>query len=71
VLDVPGNRETLFQIAARDSIYGDPKKWILLYRSNQAKIDSRYQRYLKENPTKKYSRPEDLILPGQVLDVPR
>ncbi len=68
---VPGNRETLYQIAARDSVYGDPKKWILLYRSNREKIDRKFQQYLKENPDKKYAHPEDLIFPGQILDVPR
>jgi nucleoid-associated protein YgaU len=71
VRHVPGNRETLYQIAARDSVYGDPKKWILLYRSNQAIIDKQFQQYLKENPNKKYARPEDLIFPGQVLEIPR
>ena len=71
VRDVPGNRETLFQIAGRDSIYGDPEKWKLLYRANQEKIDKQFQQYLKENPEKKYLHPEDLIFPGQVLEVPR
>jgi nucleoid-associated protein YgaU len=71
VRNIEGNHESLFKIAARDSVYGDPKKWILLYRSNQAAIDKQYQKYLKDNPNKKNVRPEDLIFPGQVLEVPR
>jgi hypothetical protein len=68
---IPGGHESLFQIAAKDSVYGDPKKWTLLYRSNKAKIDEQYQVYLKRNPEKKYLHPEDLIFPGQILDIPR
>ena len=68
---IPGGHESLFQIAAKDSVYGDPKKWTLLYRSNKAKIDEQYQMYLKRNPEKKYLHPEDLIFPGQILDIPR
>jgi hypothetical protein len=68
---IPGSHESLFQIAAKDSVYGDPEKWTLLYRSNKAKIDEQYQMYLKRNPGKKYLHPEDLIFPGQILAIPR
>jgi nucleoid-associated protein YgaU len=68
---VPGNRESLSKIAAYDFVYGNGTKWPTLYRSNQSIIDKRFQRYTKRNPKPKYSRAEDLIYPGQVLDIPR
>ena len=68
---VPGNRECLSKIAAYDFVYGSVTKWPVLYRANQSIIDKRFQRYAKRNPSPKYSRAEDLIYPGQVLDIPR
>jgi polyhydroxyalkanoate synthesis regulator phasin len=67
----PGNRESLSKIAAYDFVYGSVTKWPNLYRSNQSIIDKGFQRYSKRNPNPKYSRAEDLIYPGQVLDIPR
>ena len=68
---VPGNRESLSKIAAYDFVYGSVTRWPALYRSNQSIIDKSFQRYTKRNPNPKYSRAEDLIYPGQVLDIPR
>jgi hypothetical protein len=68
---VPGNRESLSKIAAYDFVYGDVTKWPALYRSNQSIIDKRFKRYTTRSPSPKYSRAEDLIYPGQVLDIPR
>jgi hypothetical protein len=67
----PGKHESLFEIAAHDSVFGDPGKWTLLYQLNKEKIDKQYQMYLKRNPKNKYLHPEDLIFPGQVLEIPR
>jgi nucleoid-associated protein YgaU len=68
---VSGKHESLFQIAGQDSVLGDPKKWKRLYDRNKEKIDKQYQMYLKRNPKAKYLHPEDLIFPGQVLEIPR
>jgi nucleoid-associated protein YgaU len=68
---VTGKHESLFQIAGQDSVLGDPHKWKLLYDRNKEQIDKHYQMYLKRNPKAKYSHPEDLIFPGQVLEIPR
>jgi len=68
---VPGNRDCLFKIAGYDFVYGDPTKWTMLYRANESIIKKKYDRYAKKVPQSKYSHPEDLIFPGQVLDIPR
>ncbi len=68
---VPQNHESLFRIAAYDFVYGDPNKWRELYKTNQSKIDQYYRAYVKGNSKVKYVRPEDLIFPGLILDIPR
>ena len=68
---VSGSRESLSKIAAYDFVYGSVAKWPMLYRSNQSIIDKKFQRYTKRTTKPKYSRAEDLIFPGQVLDIPR
>jgi nucleoid-associated protein YgaU len=68
---VPGNRESLSKIASYDFVYGSVTKWPMLYRSNQSIIDKKFKRYTRQNSNSKYSRAEDLIFPGQVLDIPR
>ena len=68
---IPGKRDCLFRIAAYDYVYNDPTKWPLLYRSNESIIRKHYKKYAKNASQSKYSRPEDLIFPGQVLDIPR
>jgi len=67
----PGKHESLFRIAGQDSVFGDPEKWKLLYERNKEKIDKQYQLYLKRNPKAKVLHPEDLIFPGQILEIPR
>ncbi len=67
----PGNRECLYRIAAYNFIYNDPTKWPALFRSNESIIKKKYEQYAKHNPHPKYSHLEDLIFPGQVLDIPR
>jgi nucleoid-associated protein YgaU len=71
VRSVSGKHESLFQIAGHDSVLGDSKKWKILYDLNKEQINKQYQMYLKRNPNAKYLHPEDLIFPGQVLEIPR
>lgn len=49
--------DSLWKIAGRPSIYGDPFAWPRIYMANKHKL--RYP----ENP--------DLIYPGQIFDIPR
>ncbi len=68
---IPERRDCLYRIAEYDEIYGDPTQWPQIYRANKSLIDGSYDRYLKNVEEPKYSRPQDLIFPGQVLDIPR
>jgi hypothetical protein len=49
-------RDWFWNIAGRPWVYGDPRKWRLLYEANRDKLPA------PGNP--------DLILPGMVLDIP-
>ncbi len=68
---IPGRRDCLYRIAEYDFIYDDPSQWPMLYRANRNMIDNSYERYTRLVEEPQYERPEDLIFPGQVLDVPR
>jgi len=71
VRQIPERRDCLWRIAEYPEIYSDPVQWPKLYRANQPLIDNGYQRYLNNVEEPKYSRAQDLIFPGQVLDIPR
>ncbi len=68
---IPERRDCLYRIAEYPEIYEDPTQWPKIYRANKGQIDGGYDRYLKIIEEPKYSRAEDLIFPGQVLDIPR
>jgi nucleoid-associated protein YgaU len=68
---LPGKRESLFRIAAYDFIYNDAAKWPVLFRSNASIIKKKFDHYSRRTSQPKYTHPEDLIFPGQVLDIPR
>lgn len=68
---VPGNRESLYSIASKEEVFGDPAKWPLLYRGNKETIDRAYDRYTRNTDDPKFSKAQDLIFPGQVLEIPR
>ena len=68
---IPERRECLWRIAEYEEIYSDPTQWPSLYRANKGLIDGGYQSYLRNVEEPKYTRAEDLIFPGQVLDIPR
>ncbi|MDD5674940.1 MAG: hypothetical protein PHC61_12290 [Chitinivibrionales bacterium] len=68
---IPGNRDCLYRIAQYDFIYGDPAQWPRIYTANKDVIDKKYDRYVKKTGDTKYTRSQDLLLPGQVLDIPR
>lgn len=53
---IPERRDCLWRIAEYPFVYGDPWQWRLLYDANKATF---------ENPND-----PDLILPGQVLEIP-
>jgi nucleoid-associated protein YgaU len=67
---VAGTSDCLFRIAGYDSIYNDPNQWIRIYEANKSLIDGVFTR-LKNSPNLRVEHPEDLILPGQVLVIPR
>jgi len=68
---IPERRDCLYRIAEYPEIYSDPAQWPKIYRGNKSLIDGSYDRYVKKVPEPKYSKAEDLIFPGQVLDIPR
>lgn len=67
----PGKRDCLYRIAGFDDVYGDVSRWPELYRANKDQIEQGYNRYTRNVEESKYDRPEDLIFPGQVFDIPR
>jgi nucleoid-associated protein YgaU len=71
VRENPGKRDCLWRISEYDFIYGDAAQWPKLYQANKTLIKEKYARYVKRTADPKYSRAEDLIYPGQELDVPR
>jgi nucleoid-associated protein YgaU len=68
---IPYRRDCLWRISEYENIYADPTQWPRIYRANQGLIDRGYEGYLRRVEEPKYSRAEDLIFPGQVLDIPR
>jgi len=68
---IPERRDCLWRIAEYHEIYADPAQWPKLYRANQSLIDAGYARYQRNVEEPKYTKAEDLIFPGQVLDIPR
>lgn len=68
---IPGRRDCLWRIAEYQEIYSDPYQWPKLYRANQGQIDGYYNAYANSTDEPKYSRAEDLIIPGWELDIPR
>lgn len=68
---IPGDRDCLYRIAEYENIYNDPTQWPKIYRANKGQIDAAYGRYTRSTEESKYSRPQDLIFPGQVFDIPR
>jgi len=71
VREIPGRRDCLWRISEYDFIYGDPTQWPRIYSANKSIIDKGFNRYVQRSAEPKYSRPEDLIFPGQELDIPR
>ncbi len=67
----PGKRDCLYRIAGFSEVYEDATRWPELYRANKDQIDRSYNRYKRNAEDPKYDRPQDLIFPGQVFDIPR
>lgn len=67
----PLRRDCLYRIARNPEVYNDAAQWPRIYRANQGLIDGAYERYRRVKVDSKYSRAEDLIFPGQTLDIPR
>lgn len=66
-----GKRDCLYRIAGYSEVYEDATRWPELYRANKDQIDRAYNRYKNNAEDPKYDRPQDLIFPGQVFDIPR
>jgi len=71
VQDRPNNRECLWKIAGREEVFNDALQWPKLYQANKSRIDAAFEKYRADTNADKYSRPEDLIFPGQVFNIPR
>jgi len=68
---IPERRDCLYRIAEYENIYSDPTQWPKIYRANKTQIDNAYNSYVRNVEESKYGRAQDLIFPGQVLDIPR
>jgi small-conductance mechanosensitive channel len=68
---IPERRDCLYRIAGYDNIFNDPAQWPKIYRANKPAIDGKFEVYQKNTSDPKYTRSEDLIYPGQMLDIPR
>jgi chromosome segregation ATPase len=66
-----GKRDCLYRIAGYEDIYEDASRWPEIYRANRQTIDRDYDRYRRNTDQPMYDRPEDLIFPGQVFEIPR
>jgi hypothetical protein len=64
-----GTGRNLSQIAAE--LYGDQYQWPRIYRANKAMIDKWYEQYKAGTDSAKISRPQDFVLPGWTLEIPR
>lgn len=64
-----GTALNLSQIA-RD-VYGDQYQWPRIYRANKALVDKWYARYKNSVDSLGIGRPQDFVLPGWTLEIPR
>lgn len=64
-----GTGRNLSQIARE--LYGDQYQWPRIYRANKAMIDKWYERYKAGTDSVKITRPQDFVLPGWTLEIPR
>lgn len=69
VSEVEGHTETLYNIAAK--VYGDPNRWPELYKANREELDRNFKHYRSPKENTHIVHPSDLLLPGQVLVIPR
>jgi nucleoid-associated protein YgaU len=68
---IPERRDCLYRIAEYENIYNDATQWPKIYRANQGIIDNTFDKYKAHASDPKYTKASDLILPGQVFDIPR
>jgi nucleoid-associated protein YgaU len=71
VRQIPGRNDCLSRIAEYSEIYDDATQWPLIYRANKTVIDKAFNQYTNRTEDPKYSKPEDLIFPGQIFEIPR
>lgn len=64
-----GTARTLWDIASE--VYNDKFQWPRIYRANRPRIDRAFQRYLKSAPEGIIRKPQDFVLPGWTLEIPR
>ena len=69
VLEKKQDKDCLYKIAKQ--LYGDGLEWYRIYEANKELIDSTYETYKKNRKNAKIMRPEDLIIPFQVLKIPQ
>lgn len=68
---IPERRDCLYRIAGYENIFNDPAQWPSIYRANKGAIDNGFSKYQQNTSDPKYTKSEDLIFPGQMLDIPR
>jgi hypothetical protein len=60
---------TLSSIAQQ--VYGDKFQWPRIYRANRTLIDQGYRKYISTSSKATILKPQDFVLPGWVLEIPR
>jgi nucleoid-associated protein YgaU len=64
-----GSARNLSKIA--ESVYGDQYEWPRIYRANKLFIDKWYLIYKNRSGDLNIMRPQDFLLPGWTLEIPR
>lgn len=69
VSKITGKPETLNSIAAK--VYGDRSRWPEIYRANKEMLNRNFEGFNHTGKKTGIVNPSDLILPGQILIIPR
>jgi nucleoid-associated protein YgaU len=64
-----GNGRSLWEIAGE--VYNDQYQWPRIYRANRTFIDRWFVRYKTSTGNGEILRPQDFLVPGWTLEIPR
>ncbi|MBN1131276.1 MAG: hypothetical protein JXA71_19965 [Chitinispirillaceae bacterium] len=64
-----GRARNLWELA--EEVYNDQYQWPRIYRANKKRIDRRFERYKSGAANGGIRRPQDFLVPGWTLEIPR